>query len=164
MASITWGAEVAEVYDTTYAAMFEPSVLDPITGLLAELARGGPVLEFAVETGRVALALSAQGIEVHGLELSRRGMAQDPPPGGGRGEDPPAARSERASGRGGKNARVLASSGRLDAALSYAALVRDLDQASGRPAGARVRPMMKSQGCWAGGRPQRRGARRPSSG
>jgi SAM-dependent methyltransferase len=71
MASITWGAEVAGVYDTTYAAMFEPPVLDPMTGLLAELARGGPVLEFAVGTGRVALALSARGIDVHGLELSR---------------------------------------------------------------------------------------------
>src|SRR6266567_3726644 len=71
MASITWGAEVAEVYDKTYAAMFEPSVLDPMTCLLAELARGGPALEFAVGTGRVALALSARGIAVHGLELSR---------------------------------------------------------------------------------------------
>ncbi len=38
MASITWGAEVAEVYDKTYAAMFEPSVLGPMVGLLAELA------------------------------------------------------------------------------------------------------------------------------
>ncbi len=71
MASITWGAEVAEVYDKTYAAMFEPSVLGPMVGLLAELARGGPALEFAVGTGRVALALSARGIAVHGLELSR---------------------------------------------------------------------------------------------
>jgi SAM-dependent methyltransferase len=71
MGSITWGAEIAEVYDKTYAAMFAPSVLDPMAGLLAELARDGPALEFAVGTGRVALALSARGIEVHGLELSR---------------------------------------------------------------------------------------------
>jgi hypothetical protein len=40
MASITWDADVAEVYDETYAAMFEPSVLGPMTGLLTELARG----------------------------------------------------------------------------------------------------------------------------
>ena len=131
MASITWGAEVAEVYDTTYAAMFEPSVLDPITGLLAELARGGPVLEFAVATGRVALALSAQGIEVHGLELSRPGMAEDPAPGGGRGEDPAGGPVPGGRRRGGKDARGFASGGRLDAALPSAALVRDLDQASG---------------------------------
>jgi SAM-dependent methyltransferase len=71
MGSITWGPEVAEVYDRTYPALFGPSVLGPMVGLLAELARGGPALEFAVGTGRVALPLSASGIAVHGLELSR---------------------------------------------------------------------------------------------
>jgi SAM-dependent methyltransferase len=71
MASITWDADIAEVYDETYAAMFEPSVLGPMAGLLAELARGGPALEFASGTGRVALALSARGVTVRGLELSR---------------------------------------------------------------------------------------------
>jgi SAM-dependent methyltransferase len=71
MGWVTWGPELAEVYDETYAAMFEPSVLDPMTGFLAELAQGGPALEFAVGTGRVALALSARGTPVHGLELSR---------------------------------------------------------------------------------------------
>ena len=71
MGSITWDAEIADVYDQTYAALFEPSVLSPMTGLFAELARGGPAVEFAVGTGRVALALSAYGIAVHGIELSR---------------------------------------------------------------------------------------------
>jgi len=71
MASITWDADVAEVYDETYAEMFEPSVLGPVTGLLSELARGGRALEFASGTGRVALALSARGVPVRGLELSR---------------------------------------------------------------------------------------------
>jgi SAM-dependent methyltransferase len=70
MGSITWDASVADVYDSTYSAMFEPSVLDPMVGVLAELARGGPALEFAVGTGRVALPLSAAGVTVHGLELS----------------------------------------------------------------------------------------------
>jgi len=41
----------------------------PIVDLLAELARGGPALEFAVGTGRVALPLSV-GVAVHGIELS----------------------------------------------------------------------------------------------
>jgi hypothetical protein len=68
--SITWGPEIAEVYDKTYAARFEPSVLGPIVDLLAELARGGPALEFAIGTGRVALPLSTQGVAVHGIELS----------------------------------------------------------------------------------------------
>jgi SAM-dependent methyltransferase len=75
MGSIVWDTAVAEVYDKTYAAKFEPSVLGPMTGVLARLARGGPALEFAVGTGRVALALSGRGTEVHGLELSPH-MAQ----------------------------------------------------------------------------------------
>ena len=69
MGSITWGRDLAEVYDATYAAMFAPPVLNPIVDLLAELAGGGPALEFAVGTGRVALPLSARGISVSGLEL-----------------------------------------------------------------------------------------------
>jgi SAM-dependent methyltransferase len=45
-------------------------VLQPTVDRLGELARGGRALEFGVGTGRVALALSARGISVHGLELS----------------------------------------------------------------------------------------------
>jgi 16S rRNA A1518/A1519 N6-dimethyltransferase RsmA/KsgA/DIM1 with predicted DNA glycosylase/AP lyase activity len=70
MGSIVWGAEIAEVHDEVNRAKFEPSVLGPVVDLLTELARGGPALEFAVGTGRVALPLSARGIAVHGLELS----------------------------------------------------------------------------------------------
>jgi SAM-dependent methyltransferase len=70
MGSNTWGRDVAEVYDATSSAMFDPPVLDPTVDLLVELARGGPVLEFAVGTGRVALPLRARGISVHGIELS----------------------------------------------------------------------------------------------
>lgn len=50
--------------------MFAPAVLGPTVELLAELARGGPVLEFAVGTGRVALPLAARGLRVSGIELS----------------------------------------------------------------------------------------------
>jgi hypothetical protein len=70
MGSIMWDREIAEVYDETSAADFESSVLDPIVDFLAELAHGGPVLEFAVGTGRVALPLSQRGIAVQGIELS----------------------------------------------------------------------------------------------
>jgi hypothetical protein len=70
MSSVTWDRAWAEVYDRIYAAMFEPSVLGPMVGVLAGLAGDGPALEFAVGTGRVALALSGQGVAVHGLELS----------------------------------------------------------------------------------------------
>ena len=70
MASITWGKDVAEVYDATAATMFEPSVLHPAVECLVELAQGGAALELAVGTGRVALPLSARGVPVHGIELS----------------------------------------------------------------------------------------------
>ena len=42
----------------------------PTVRCLASLAQGGPVLEFAIGTGRVALALAARGIEVPGIDLS----------------------------------------------------------------------------------------------
>jgi SAM-dependent methyltransferase len=68
--SIVWGREVAEAYDITSAAMFAPEVLGPAVALLFELARGGPALEFAIGTGRVALPLAARGVKVSGIELS----------------------------------------------------------------------------------------------
>ena len=70
MPSVMWGRDIAEVYDITAAAMFEPAVLEPIVDTLVELTRGGPALEFAIGTGRVALPLSARGVRVHGIELS----------------------------------------------------------------------------------------------
>ncbi len=70
MALNTWGRDIAEAYDATSAHMFDPSVLDPTVDVLEELAGGGPALELAIGTGRVALPLSRRGIEVHGVELS----------------------------------------------------------------------------------------------
>src|ERR1700733_7177439 len=70
MGSIIWDREQARVYDRIFRANFEPSVLGPMVDLLAAEAGGGPALEFAAGTGRVALALSARGIAVHGIELS----------------------------------------------------------------------------------------------
>lgn len=70
MGSITWGRELAEAYDVVNSAISEPAVVDPIVDLLVEVARGGPALEFAIGTGRVALPLSARGIPVEGIELS----------------------------------------------------------------------------------------------
>jgi SAM-dependent methyltransferase len=70
MGSIIWDSEHARVYDRTFRAKFEPSELGPLVDLLATEARGGSALEFAAGTGRVALALSARGISVQGIELS----------------------------------------------------------------------------------------------
>jgi len=73
--SIKWSPDLAEIYDTVNAAIFEPAVLDPMVDFLEELAAGGRVLEFAIGTGRVGLALSRRGLGVHGIELSP-GMAE----------------------------------------------------------------------------------------
>ena len=82
MSSIVWDRDVAEVYDRTYRAKFEGSVLEPIVDLLADLAGGGSALEFAVGTGRVALSLSARGIAVHGPHGQDRGLPAPGPLGG----------------------------------------------------------------------------------
>jgi SAM-dependent methyltransferase len=68
--SILWGREIAEVYDRTSADMFDPSMVDPVVDALVDLSRGGPALELAIGTGRIALPLSARGIAVQGIELS----------------------------------------------------------------------------------------------
>jgi SAM-dependent methyltransferase len=65
-----WDAETAERYDETSAFMFHPGVLDPAVDFLAAAAGGGPALEFAIGTGRVAIPLQQRGVRVSGIELS----------------------------------------------------------------------------------------------
>ncbi len=48
-----------------------PDAVAPVVEVLAGLAGGGPVLEFAVGTGRIAAPLAARGVTVSGIELSR---------------------------------------------------------------------------------------------
>jgi SAM-dependent methyltransferase len=43
---------------------------------LAELARGGPALEFAIGTGRIALPLAATGVRVDGIEQAEAMIAR----------------------------------------------------------------------------------------
>ena len=51
--------------------------------VLEDLADSGPVLEFAVGTGRIAAPLAARGLSVSGIELSRAMAARiDSKPGG----------------------------------------------------------------------------------
>src|SRR4051812_876585 len=66
-----WDAETAERYDESSAFMFAPEVLDPAVQFLAEMAGDGPVLEFAIGTGRVAIPLAERGVSVAGIELSQ---------------------------------------------------------------------------------------------
>lgn len=65
-----WDAEAARAYDTPGEGMFADDVLGPTVDRLAALADGGPALELAVGTGRVALPLVARGVPVTGIELS----------------------------------------------------------------------------------------------
>lgn len=71
-----WDEETARRYDATSAAMFAPDVLDPTVDFLHRLAGGGPALELAVGTGRVAVPLLARGVPVSGIELSEPMVAQ----------------------------------------------------------------------------------------
>jgi SAM-dependent methyltransferase len=66
-----WNADVAGRYDTPGTGMFAPEVLGPTVDRLAALADGGPALEFAIGTGRVAVPLAERGVPVTGIELSR---------------------------------------------------------------------------------------------
>src|SRR3546814_17618282 len=57
--------------------MGSAQVLEPTVEFLAGLAgQGGRALELAIGTGRVALPLSARGVEVSGIELSPDMVAQ----------------------------------------------------------------------------------------
>ena len=66
-----WGVDAASRYDTPGTGMFAPEVLGPTVDRLAALADGGPVLELAIGTGRVAVPLAERGVPVTGLELSQ---------------------------------------------------------------------------------------------
>lgn len=61
---------VAAEYDDPGGANASETI-DAVVGLLEELAGGGPVLELAVGTGRIAAPLAARGVPVSGIELSR---------------------------------------------------------------------------------------------
>jgi SAM-dependent methyltransferase len=63
----TYGERIASEYDALHEQL--PSA-EPAARLLAELARGGLALELGIGTGRIALPLAAQGVEVHGIDAS----------------------------------------------------------------------------------------------
>ncbi|MEU4707490.1 class I SAM-dependent methyltransferase [Nocardia salmonicida] len=70
VSSDMWDAAQAERYDRDSAFMRTPEVLDPTVRFLADAADGGAALEFAIGTGRVAIPLIEQGVDVSGIELS----------------------------------------------------------------------------------------------
>jgi len=56
--------------------MNQPEATGPAVDLLAELAGDGAALELAIGTGRIGLPLSARGVSVHGIEMSRAMVAR----------------------------------------------------------------------------------------
>lgn len=66
-----WDREIAQTYDTPGTGMFAEKVLGPTVDVLQDLADGGPAVEFAIGTGRVAIPLSEAGVQVSGIEISR---------------------------------------------------------------------------------------------
>ena len=72
---MSFDEESAEVYDT------DPDVsqrrdTSATVALLEEPAAGGPALELAIGTGRIALPLAATGVRVDGVELSEPMLAR----------------------------------------------------------------------------------------
>ena len=66
-----FGEEIASGYDASFGAEFDPAVIAATADFLAAQARGGRALELGVGTGRIALPLSARGVPVLGIDLSR---------------------------------------------------------------------------------------------
>lgn len=71
-----FGENVAVLYDDPGDPMFAPEAIVPVVDFLAEHARGGPVLELGIGTGRIAVPLSQRGVRVHGIDLSEAMVAR----------------------------------------------------------------------------------------
>jgi SAM-dependent methyltransferase len=76
MPKVYFDERIAQRYDTDFAEMFDPAVVDPAVGFLADLAGDGSALELGIGTGRIALPLSQRGVRVHGIDLSPAMNAQ----------------------------------------------------------------------------------------
>ena len=64
--------------------MWDPALVGATVDVLAALADGGPALEFAIGTGRIAVPLAERGVAVSGIELAADQVARlRARPGGG---------------------------------------------------------------------------------
>lgn len=81
--SSTYGDRIADIYDELHAGSVADQAQE-IAVALAALARGGRALELGIGTGRVALPLIDQGVEVHGIDASQSMVSKlRAKPGGG---------------------------------------------------------------------------------
>ena len=69
---MSFDEDIAEVYDDVEQRGDELATV----AFLEQLARGGPALELAIGTGRIALPLTARGIRVDGIDFSSAMVAK----------------------------------------------------------------------------------------
>lgn len=67
---------VASSYDAAVSRRFAADEVDAAVRFLSDLADGGPAVEFAIGTGRIALPLSEVGVLVKGVDISEPMLAQ----------------------------------------------------------------------------------------
>jgi SAM-dependent methyltransferase len=72
----TYGERWADIYDDWTAGLGLVVDGETIASRLADWAKGGPALELAIGTGRVALPLTEMGVEVHGIDISEEMVAK----------------------------------------------------------------------------------------
>lgn len=79
----TYGDRMAVVYDSWHMTMAQDT--RGAVAFLKNLAGAGPALELAIGTGRIALPLVAEGVEIHGIDASEAmvGKLRDKPGGEG---------------------------------------------------------------------------------
>jgi SAM-dependent methyltransferase len=70
-----YGRHIGALYDSLAGSAF-PTDTDATVTLLAELADGGPLLEFGIGTGRLALPLARLGLSVSGIDGSAEMLEQ----------------------------------------------------------------------------------------
>jgi SAM-dependent methyltransferase len=71
----TYGDRIAGIYDERYMESFEADTAGAVA-FLRPLAGDGPALELGIGTGRVAIPLAAEGIEVRGIDASEAMVAK----------------------------------------------------------------------------------------
>jgi SAM-dependent methyltransferase len=64
--AMSFGEDTASIYDESSVRGDEAATV----AFLHQLARGGPVLELAIGTGRIALPLAVEGVRVDGIDFS----------------------------------------------------------------------------------------------
>ena len=69
----TYGDRAAATYDELHAFLGDPT---PCVDFLAALAGRGPALELGIGTGRIAVPLAARGVDVRGVDTSRKMVAK----------------------------------------------------------------------------------------